>query len=308
MIRFILKKFLFTIIMLWGVSTITFLLIHLVPGDPIHSILRENAQSSDVENLRRKMELDLPISVQYKNFILRIIKGDFGKSIATGKNVSEEIRNHFFATFELALGSLFISIVISLPLGFLSAYKEGSLIDRLSTGFSMFGLAVPNFWLGPLLIIFFSIKLRLFPVSGRNDFFSLVLPSITLGVYFSAFLMKITKISVLEELSEGWVSTARAKGLKESQVIINHVLRNSLIPIVTIIGLQAGSLLTGAIITEKIFSWPGIGTLLIKSISRRDYPLVQGVVLFISFLYIFINFLTDILYSIIDPRIRINRV
>ncbi|MEW6455804.1 MAG: nickel ABC transporter permease [Acidobacteriota bacterium] len=308
MIRFVLKRSLSTIIMLLGVSTITFLLIHLVPGDPAHAILRENAQIQDVENLRRKMGLNLPLSVQYKNFILGIFKRNMGKSLITGKNVSDEIKDHFPATLELALGSLLISIIISLPFGVLSAYKEGSIIDHVSTGFSIFGLAIPNFWLGPLLIILFSIKLRLFPVSGRDGLLSLILPATTLGTYFSAFLMRITKVSILEELNENWVRTARAKGLKESQVMIKHVLRNSLIPIVTILGLQAGSLLTGAIITETIFSWPGIGSLLIKSITRRDYPMVQGVVLFISFLYIFINFLTDILYSIIDPRIRVKGV
>ncbi|MCP2519287.1 ABC transporter permease [SCandidatus Aminicenantes bacterium Aminicenantia_JdfR_composite] len=302
--RFLIKRFITSLIVLWGVSTLIFLLIHLVPGDPVQAMLGESALPSDIENLREKLGLNEPLFVQYKNYFFNLIKGDLGTSIVSGRKVSKEILSRFPATLELAIASILVSILISFPLGLLSALKKNSIWDISATTISTLGLAIPNFWLGPLLIILFSIKLSIFPVSGRGTLAHLVLPAITLGTALSALLTRIVKTSVAEELKEDYVKVALAKGLTKSKVLLKHVLRNALIPIITILALQIGSLLTGAIITETIFSWPGIGRLIINAINQRDYPLVQGVILFIAFIYIITNFLADIFYAIVDPRIR----
>ena len=302
--RFLIKRFATSLIVLWGVSTLIFFLIHLVPGDPVQAMLGESALPSDIENLKKKLGLNEPLFVQYKNYFFNLIKGDLGTSIVSGRKVSKEILSRFPATLELAIASILISILISFPLGLLSALKKNSIWDISATTISTLGLAIPNFWLGPLLIILFSIKLGIFPVSGRGTLYHLVLPAITLGTALSALLTRIVKTSVAEELKEDYVKVALAKGLTKGRVLLKHVLRNALIPIITILALQIGSLLTGAIITETIFSWPGIGRLIISAINQRDYPLVQGVILFIAFIYILTNFLADIFYAIVDPRIR----
>ena len=289
---------------MWGVSTLVFLLIHLVPGDPVQAMLGESALQTDIDNLRERLGLNEPLLIQYKNYFLDLLKGDFGTSIVSGRKVTKEILSRFPATLELAVASILIAVLISFPLGLLSALKKDSAWDVFATAVSTLGLAIPNFWLGPLLIILFSIKLSIFPVSGRGTIAHLVLPAITLGTALSALLTRIVKTSVAEELKEDYVRVALAKGFTKRRVLLKHVFRNALIPIITILALQIGSLLTGAIITETIFSWPGIGRLIIRAINQRDYPLVQGIILFIAFIYIITNFLADIFYAVIDPRIR----
>jgi peptide/nickel transport system permease protein len=302
--KFLFKRFITAIIVMWGVATLVFFLIHLVPGDPVQAMLGETALETDIENLREKLGLNEPLLIQYKNYFFGILKGDLGTSIVSGKKVGKEILSHFPATLELAFASILVSLLISFPLGLLSALKKDSLWDISATAISTLGLAIPNFWLGPLLIILFSIKLNVFPVSGRGSIAHLILPAITLGTALSALLTRIVKTSVAEELKEDYVRVALAKGFTRRRVLLKHVLRNALIPIITILALQIGSLLTGAIITETIFSWPGIGRLIIRAINQRDYPLVQGIILFIAFIYIITNFMADIFYAVIDPRIR----
>ena len=281
---------------MWGVSSLVFLLIHLVPGDPVQAMLGESALQTDIENLRERLGLNEPLLIQYKNYFLNLLKGDFGTSIVSGRKVSKEILSRFPATLELAIASILIAILISFPLGLLSALKKDSAWDVLATGVSTLGLAIPNFWLGPLLIILFSIKLSIFPVSGRGTIAHLILPAVTLGTALSALLTRIVKTSLAEELKEDYVRVALAKGFTKRRVLLKHVFRNALIPIITILALQIGSLLTGAIITETIFSWPGIGRLIIRAINQRDYPLVQGIILFIAFIYI------CLLYTSPSPR------
>jgi len=302
--KFLIKRFVTALIVMWGVSTLVFLLIHLVPGDPVQAMLGESALQTDIDNLRERLGLNEPLLIQYKNYFLDLLKGDFGTSIVSGRKVTKEILSRFPATLELAVASILIAVLISFPLGLLSALKKDSAWDVLATAVSTLGLAIPNFWLGPLLIILFSIKLSIFPVSGRGTIAHLVLPAITLGTALSALLTRIVKTSVAEELKEDYVRVALAKGFTKRRVLLKHVFRNALIPIITILALQIGSLLTGAIITETIFSWPGIGRLIIRAINQRDYPLVQGIILFIAFIYIITNFLADIFYAVIDPRIR----
>ena len=280
--EFLLRRFLTALIVMWGVSTLVFFLIHFVPGDPVQAMLGETALESDIENLREKLGLNEPLYIQYKNYFSGLLKGDLGTSIVSGRKVSKEILSHFPATMELALASIFIALLISFPLGLLSAVKKDSFWDLTATGVSTLGLAIPNFWLGPLLIILFSVKLGIFPVSGRGSIAHIVLPAITLGTALAALLTRIIKTSLLEELKEDYVRLALAKGLSKDKVLFKHVLRNAMIPIITILALQIGSLLTGAIITETIFSWPGIGRLIIRAINQRDYPLVQGIILFIA--------------------------
>ncbi|RLA96051.1 MAG: glutathione ABC transporter permease GsiC, partial [Deltaproteobacteria bacterium] len=227
-----------------------------------------------------------------------------GESYFFRRPVAEVIAERVPATLELAVASLFVAGIIALPLGILAALREGTALDALSMLFALIGVSMPNFWLGPLLIILFSIKLGWFPVSGRSGLGSLVLPALTLGTAFAALLSRMTRSSLLEVLGEEYLTVARAKGLPERRVILKHALRNALIPIVTVLGLQFGALLSGAIITENVFSWPGIGTLLITAVEARDYPLVQGCVLFISIVYVAVNLAVDLLYGFIDPRIR----
>ena len=294
--RFLIKRLITALIVMWGVSSLVFLLIHLVPGDPVQAMLGESALQTDIENLRERLGLNEPLLIQYKNYFLNLLKGDFGTSIVSGRKVSKEILSRFPATLELAIASILIAILISFPLGLLSALKKDSAWDVLATGVSTLGLAIPNFWLGPLLIILFSIKLSIFPVSGRGTIAHLILPAVTLGTALSALLTRIVKTSLAEELKEDYVRVALAKGFTKRRVLLKHVFRNALIPIITILALQIGSLLTGAIITETIFSWPGIGRLIIRAINQRDYPLVQGIILFIAFIYI------CLLYTSPSPR------
>jgi peptide/nickel transport system permease protein len=288
-----------------GAVTLVFFFLHLIPGDPVEVMLGETAQQADKEKLREELGLNQPLYVQYGRFVAGICRGDLGGSYFYRRPVVQVIVERVPATVELALAAFLVAGLIAIPLGIIAALREGTAVDNAAVLFSLVGVSIPNFWLGPLLIILFSIKLGWFPVSGKAGVASLVLPAITLGAAFAAILSRMTRASLLERLGEDYLMVARAKGLPEWKVILKHALRNALIPIITVMGLQIGTLLSGAIITENVFSWPGIGTLLINAIEARDYPLVQGCILFISLSYVLVNLMTDLFYGWVDPRIRL---
>ncbi|TKJ32789.1 peptide ABC transporter [bacterium (candidate division B38) B3_B38] len=304
---YIQRRLLLLVPVVWGVVTVVFSFIHLVPGDPVLAMVGENAQPADIARLRQQLGLNDPLHVQYFRYLAKLVRGDLGVSLHTGKPVLRTIIQRYPATIELALASLLLALIISIPLGVVSATNRNSPVDHFSMILALLGISMPNFWLGPLLIILFSIKLNLLPVSGSGGLSHLILPAITLGTAMTALLTRMVRASMLEEMGQDYIRTARAKGLPERVVIYKHALKNALIPVVTIVGLQFGTLLTGAIITETIFAWPGLGRLTIQSISRRDYPLVQGCILMISLTYILVNLATDLLYTVLDPRIRYKR-
>lgn len=305
--RFIGHRLLILIPTVLGVATLVFFFLHLIPGDPVEVMLGETAQSADKERLRADLGLNDPILVQYGRFLTGMVTGDLGESFFYKKEVTSIIVERLGATVELALASMIIALLLAIPIGIFAAIRQYSSFDNFSMFLAFLGVSMPNFWLGPLLILLFSIHFSWFPVSGREGLTSLVLPAITLGTAMAAMLSRITRSSVLEVLNEDFVITARAKGLPERTVILKHVLKNALIPIITVVGLQFGALLSGAIITETVFDWPGLGTLLIRSIESRDYPVVQGCVLFISMGYILANLAADLAYAAVDPRVRYGR-
>ncbi len=302
--NYILRRILLTLPVLLGVSTLVFLFIHVIPGDPVQVMLGESARTSDVETLRDGLGLNKPLGEQYLLFLKGLLSGNLGISIHSKQPIMTTILKRLPATLELTLASMCVALVISIPLGVISANKQYSLLDNGSMFFALLGISMPNFWLGPLLILLFSVNLGWLPVSGRGDLQHLILPAITLGTALAAKLTRMTRSSVLEILHEDYITTSRAKGLRESIVIFKHALRNALIPVITVIGIQFGALLSGALITETIFAWPGIGRLTISAIQQRDYPLVQGCVLVIAFGYVLANLLTDLAYAWVDPRIR----
>jgi peptide/nickel transport system permease protein len=287
-----------------GVATLVFLLIHLIPGDPVEIMLGESALPADRDALREALGLDRPILEQYGSFLWGLCRGDLGVSLQQRRSVTALIREHYPATLELTLAAMLISLLIALPAGILSGIRQYSVWDHSTMFLALLGVSMPNFWLGPLLIWVFSIQLGWFPVSGRGGLAHLLLPAFTLGASMAAIVARMTRSSVLEVLREDYVMTARAKGLPEARIILKHVLRNAMLPVLTVVGLQFGALLAGSIITETIFSWPGLGTLMVKAIQTRDYPVVQGCVLVIALSYVLVNLLTDLLYGVIDPRIR----
>lgn len=305
--NYFLKKIFALIPTVFGVITLVFLMIHLIPGDPVDMILGETAVTVDKEKLRHELGLDKPILTQYAIYLGNLFTGELGVSIQTHESVLHEIISRWPATLELAVFSLLFAVLFAIPMGVVSAAKRNSTVDRGTLAVSLLGIAMPNFWLGPLLIIFFSIKLGWLPVSGRGGIDSIILPAITLGAGMSAILLRLTRSSILEVLEEDYIRTARAKGVTGWRVYLKHALPNAFLPIVTVMGLQLGNLLSGAVITETIFSWPGIGRLMIDAIESRDYPLVQGCVLSIAICYVIVNFLVDISYSFIDPRIRLDK-
>lgn len=301
--RYLLHRLLLFFPTLVGALTLVFFLIHLVPGDPVEVMLGETASGADKEALRRGLGLDLPLWTQYLRFLSALAHGDLGRSLYEQGGVAALILGHFPATLELTLAAMGVALCIAFPLGIAAAVKKNSWADRLALLFSLLGLAMPNFWLGPLLMILFSIELGWLPVSGRGGAAHLILPALTLGMVMASILIRMIRSSLLETIHEDYIRTARAKGLSEWKIWLKHAMRNSLLPVVTIAGLQFGALLAGSIITETIFTWPGIGRLTIQAIQTRDYPLVQGCVLVISTSYLVVNLLTDLLYHLVDPRI-----
>jgi peptide/nickel transport system permease protein len=302
--RYVIRRLLLTIPVLFGVATLVFALIHLVPGDPAQSMLGEAASAEEVAQLRHALGLDRPLLAQYQAFLTGLVRGDLGSSFRYRTPVTREIRDRLFRTIQLAISAMVMAIVLAIPLGVLAAVFRGTTIDHAAMTLALIGISMPNFWLGPLLAILFAVQLGWLPVSGTGTIWHLVLPAVTLGAALAAILARMTRASVLEELRELYVLAARARGLSRVRVVVRHAFRNSLIPVVTIIGLQFGAVLTGTIITETIFAWPGVGRLLIQAINFRDYPLVQGCILFISFTYVMMNLLTDLTYGLLDPRIR----
>lgn len=318
---------------LLGVSFIVFFLMHLAPGDPVNLLLGEDATQADIEQTRREWGLDQPLIVQYWEFLRHAAGGDFGKSLRYGEPVSILLLERLPATLELAFASLFVAIIISIPIGVYSAIKHNSVWDHSGMALALIGVSLPNFWLGIMLIFFLGGQLNLLPVAGRIEYgiqihpithlylvdslltgnFTalwsalkhLLMPAVTLGTSLAAIITRIARSSVLEVIRQDFITTARAKGLGEASVIWKHTLRNALITIITILGLQLGALLAGSVITETVFSWPGIGSLLIQAISTRDYKLVQGVVFFFALMYFVVNLLVDLLYMVVDPRIRL---
>ena len=304
MSQFLLRRLVLTIPVLLGVATLVFALIHLVPGDPVQAMLGESASPQEMAQLRTRLGLDRPLLVQYVDFMKGAVSGNLGTSLRTGQPVTRAIAERLPATFELAVAAMIVSVMVAIPLGILAAVRAGTLVDQAATAVALAGISMPSFWLGPLLAIVFSVWLGWFPVAGRGTLANLVLPAITLGAPLAATIARMTRASVIEELRELYVLAARARGVSWMRAVLRHAFRNSLVPVVTVIGLQLGSVLTGAVITETIFAWPGVGRLLVQSISARDYPAVQGCILLIAVTYVSTNLLVDVAYGFLDPRIR----
>lgn len=300
---FIWRRLLLLVPTLFGALSLVFLLVHLIPGDPVEVMLGETASGTDKQELRRSLGLDQPLGTQYRHFLTKLVNGDLGDSLFEQASVSAIIGQRLPATLELAVCAMVAALIISFPLAFLAARRPGGVMDRIALLFSLLGLSLPNFWLGPLLMILFSIQLGWTPVSGRGSLLHVILPALTLGLGMAAILTRILRASLIQVARAEFVQTARAKGLSERAVWLKHMLRNALLSVVTIMSLQFGALLAGSLITETVFSWPGIGRLTIQAIQTRDYPLVQGCVLVIAVAYVLVNFFTDIVYKLIDPRV-----
>jgi ABC-type dipeptide/oligopeptide/nickel transport system permease component len=304
MLRYLVQRLLYTLPVIWLVVSVVFFLIHLVPGDPIQQMLGEGVAGADIAAARHAYGLDVPLGQQYWNYWKGVLHGDLGQSIRFGQGVGTLIALRYPYTLGLTLAALAIAVLLAVPAGVRSAQRRNRWDDRLISVVSLFGLSFPGFALGPILIIVFSIWLGWLPVSGAGTFAHIVLPAITMGSALAAILTRMVRTSMLEELSQDYIRTARAKGLSERAVVYRHALRNAMIPVITVLGLQFGALLAGAIVTETIFSWPGVGRLAIQAISSRDYYLVQGCVLAIGTTYVAVNLLTDLLCSALNPRIR----
>jgi peptide/nickel transport system permease protein len=306
MAQYIVRRLLQMIPITFGILTLVFSLIHLIPGDPAVQIAGENARPEDVITVRKALGLDKPLWSQYVTYLGRVAHGDLGRSFQTNEAVSTQIKERYPATIELAFGAMLVALLVAFPLGVISAIYRNSWIDNVARFFALIGVSMPSFWFGPLLIIAFAINHTWFPVSGRDEgLHSLVLPSVTMGLALAAILTRMIRVSLAEELTQLYVTTAVAKGVTRPVAIFRHAMKNALIPVITILALQFGSLLTGAIITEQIFSWPGLGRLLIQSISTRDYPQVQASILVIALTYILVNFISDLMYGVVDPRVKL---
>ncbi len=302
---FILSRLFSAMLVLVGVSCLVFLLIHLVPGDPVEVMLGEAAQPADREALRHALGLDQGLLTQLLHYFNGLLHLDLGNSLQSKRPITELLAERIPATAELAGAALLVAVVIAIPLGVIAAVRKDTPWDYGAMTLSMLGVSIPNFWLGPLLILVFAVWAGWLPVSGREQASSIVLPAITLGTALAAVLSRMVRSSLLEVLNEDYIRTARAKGLGEWAVIWRHGLRNAMLPVVTVLGLQLGVLLGGAVVTEMVFSWPGLGELTIESIQRRDYPVVQACVLLISGSYVVVNTLTDLVYGWLDPRVRV---
>jgi peptide/nickel transport system permease protein len=294
----------YTVPVVWLVVSIVFLLVHLVPGDPIVQMLGEGASNADITALRHQYGLDLPLAAQYAHYWNGVLHGDMGRSVRLNDSVAHLVLTRYPYTLALTVPALVIALLLALPAGIWSAVHRSRWQDRLLSVVSLFGISFPGFALAPILILVFSIWLGLLPVSGANSPASLILPAVTLGAALAAILTRMVRTAMLEELNQDYIRTARAKGLRESVVVYRHALPNALIPVLTVVGLQFGGLLAGAIVTETIFSWPGIGRLTVSAISNRDYALVQGCILAIGLTYALVNMFTDAMYAVVNPRVR----
>ncbi len=290
---------------MFGVVTITFFLIHMIPGDPVDIMLGDYTSQADRAALRKELGLDQPLFAQYKNYLWRSLHLDFGRSLQSQKPVFKEILDRVPATFELGLAALLLAAFVGIPLGVAAAIKKNTWLDQLILVIGSLGLSFPSLWSGPLLIWLFAIELDWLPIGERESWDSLILPSVSLSIGLIALLMRMTRSSMLDVMKEDYMSVARAKGLPAYKIYFLHGLTNAIIPVLTLLGLMLGALLTGTVIVETIFDWPGIGLLLYQSIQNRDYPLVQGCVLFVSVIYLFANFFTDLAYGYFNPKIRL---
>ncbi len=298
------KRLLYAVPVVWLVVSVVFLLIHLVPGDPVAQMLGEGATTTDLAVLRHQYGLDLPLGTQYARYWRGVLHGDLGHSLRLNDSVTHLILTRYPYTLELTVAALLLALLLATPAGIAAALHRGRWRDNAVGVVSLLGLSFPAFALGPIAILLVSIKLGWLPVSGAGTPAHLVLPAITMGMSLAAILTRMIRTAMLEELGQDYIRTARAKGLPERTVLYRHALRNALIPVVTLVGLQFGVLLAGAIVTETIFSWPGVGRLTVAAISNRDYPLVQGCILAVGLTYIVVNLVTDVMYAVLNPRIR----
>lgn len=301
---YIRRRLIQSVLVVWGVSVLVFFLLRLAPGDPVSMLLAESASPEQMEAVREKWGLNQPIPVQYMVFLGRALQGDLGNSLFFQQPALSVLLERMPATLQLSGVALLFSLSVAIPVGLLSALRRDTFWDYFGTGLAMLGQAIPPYWLGIMLILVFSVGLGWFPTSGRGTIWHLVLPAATLGSVLMALVTRLVRSGMLDVLSEDYIRTAHAKGLPNRAVIVRHALRNILIPLVTVVGLQLGALFGGAVITESIFAWPGVGRLALQAISARDYPLVQASVLFISVVYVFLNLAVDIIYVYLDPRIR----
>lgn len=304
MFNYIVRRLLIALPTVLGVLIIVFAMVRLAPGDPAVFLAGEFASQEELARIRERLGLNRSQPEQFAIFIANLVQGDLGRSTRTGRPVATELRERFPNTLELALAAIVVALAVGIPAGIISATRKDTPLDYLVTIFSLIGVSMPVFWFGLLAILFFSVRLGWFPVIGRGTFAHLVLPAVTLGVSSMAIITRMTRSAMLEILSQDFIRTARSKGLKQRAVIAKHALRNALIPVITIGGLEFGTLIAGAVLTETVFSWPGVGRLLVDSILARDYPVVQGAVLVIAISFILINLLVDLMYGLVDPRIR----
>lgn len=306
MFQFVISRLLTAALVVFGVVGVVFLFIHMIPGDPVEVMLGEAASPADREALRRALGLDRPLFEQWQDYMCRLVQLDLGTSLHSGQAITHILSERIPATLALTASGLTVAILIAFPLGIIAAVRRDTRWDQGAMAFAMLGIAIPNFWLGPLLILVFSVGLGWFPVSGMAGLGSLVLPSLTLGTALAAILSRMVRATLVEILHEDYIRTARAKGLDEPAVIGRHALKNAMLPLITVLGLQLGALLGGAVITETVFGWPGLGQLTVEAIQRRDYPVVQACVLLISLTYVVVNTLSDLAYGWLDPRVRLH--
>jgi peptide/nickel transport system permease protein len=307
--RYFIRRILYSLLVLFGVSLLVFITLRL-SGDPVQLLLRDgNPTEEDIERLRHALKLDRPIAVQYVDFVTSALQGDFGESLRYRTPALNEVMSRMPATLQLSVAAYLFALLVAIPAGIVSAVKRGGAADFASRFVSLIGVSFPSFWLGLILILIFSVRLKWLPVSGRGEGLSeglkaLILPAVTLGTAYAATLMRLLRSSLLEVLNQDFIRTARAKGLHDRSVLVRHALRNALIPVVTVAGLQIGFLLSGSVIVEVVFSWPGVGRLVVDAIGARDYPIVQAAVVLLATALIVINLLVDVVYALIDPRIH----
>ena len=304
MLKYVLKRLAFTLVVLAGAATCAFILLHAIPGDTAEALAGPQASAEDVENLRRAMNLDAPIVEQYFQYMGNLLHGDLGHSYRSNKPVFEIVAAAWPATLQLAACSMLVAVLIGVPIGIFAAVKRGTIWDTISMIISFIGVSLPSFWLALLLIIQFSVKWEWLPFYGRSGPESFVLPALTLGLGVAANIARLTRTSMLEILGQDYIRTARGKGVQNRRVIWLHALRNAAVPVVTIIGLQFGVLLGGQVVTETVFSWPGVGRMIVDALESRDLQIVQGGILILSFTFALINLITDLIYAVLDPRIR----
>ncbi len=303
---FIINRIFSGIIVIFGITIFAFLLIHLIPGDPVKIMLGSNATVEQVDRLTNQLGLNEPPLVQYGHYLSNLVQGDLGTSLRTGRPVLTEILDRFPATIKLAGAGIVLAVIFGVILGVLAAKYEGTFIDTFVMGVAVLGMSIPGFWLGIILMMIFSVQFGLLPIAEGTGLKDIILPAFTIGVLASAIISRVTRSGMVETLSTNYIRTARSKGLNELTILLRHAFRNVLIPVITVVGLQIATLLGGIVVIELVFNWPGIGTLAIDAVSTRDFPLIQGTILFMGIVYVVINLLVDISYSIIDPRVEMN--